>query len=181
MSSQRAKTSAFILTDKTTWVFMRCPVITRSTMSVWNWREKHAERTFISVNQRKRFSGWRAENIAHAFLYSSCDPLMAGKRCFVCRRKCYSFFLDSTRHLLLSAAIAVSPISLSCLLSLSLTLTLSLFFVHPSPSALSAWDAQSRGGRGHQSAPLHPAIGLVPSIHALAGHQGLFAHCGVYK
>ncbi len=97
---------------------------------------------FISVNQRNRFSGWRAENIAPC----SCDALMAGKRYFVCRRKCYSYiFFDSTHHLLLSAAIVVSPISLSGLLSLSLSLSLSIslshtlsFLVHPSPSALSA-------------------------------------------
>ncbi len=47
MSSQtKNETLAFIFTDKTTWVLMRCSAKTGSTVSVWNWREKHAERTF---------------------------------------------------------------------------------------------------------------------------------------
>lgn len=150
MSSQRAKTLAFILTDKTTWVFMRCPVKTRSTMSVWNWREKHAERTFISVNQRKRFSGWRAENIAHAFLYSSCDPLMAGKRCFVCRRKCYSFFFrfnSSLAALCCDRSLSYKSILLALSLSLSLSHSLSFSFtLVPVPSLRETPSPEVAGG-----------------------------------
>lgn len=82
---------------------------------------KHAERTFISVNQRKRFSGWRAKNIAHAFLYGSRDPLMAAKRCFVCRRKCYSFFFYRFNS---------SLAALCCLSYKSILLPLSLFLLH---------------------------------------------------
>lgn len=123
---QKAKTFPFIITDKTTSVVLRCPAKPCLTVSARNCRVKHAERTLIWVNQRMHLNGQRAENIVLAFLRRPCDPLMDGKRCFVCRRKCYSFFFRFNS----SARCCVHSLSYkSTLLSLSLFLlhTLSLF------------------------------------------------------